>query len=247
MTSSSPRPTAAPASTARPTTPRPAATGPASTRRPVLVTVGAVALLGQAVSLPAELVGMALSALPYDPVRQTISDLGSTTCTAIPYPSGDVEVCSPAHAVVNGGMVLAGLLVMVASVCLAGAWWRRSRPLAVAAVGTLALTGASTLATGLVPLDVDLMLHSLVSLPAILVGPIAAMVLAVLALRGPLRVMCLVAAALALVAAVVMLGTVDSGGIMGLTERIAVWIPVLVMALVGAVELRRWSRGRNPC
>ena len=44
---------------------------------------------------------------------------------------------------------------------------------------------------------------------------------------------------LALVAAVVMLGTVDSGGIMGLTERIAVWIPVLVMALVGADELRR--------
>lgn len=209
-----------------------------SSRRPVLFTAGAAALLAQAVSLPAELIGMAFSAIPYDPVRQTISDLGSTTCTAIPYPSGDVDVCSPAHMIVNGGMVLAGLFVLVAATALAGAWWRRSRGLAVAAVVLLVLQGLSTLATGLVPLDVDLMLHSLVSLPAILVGPISVMLLAFLSLRGPARVVSVVGAAVALVAAVVMLGTVDSGGVMGLTERIAVWVPVLVMAVVGWAELR---------
>lgn len=214
--------------------------GPATAPR-----VAAIALLVQALALPAELLAMAASRAPYDPVAQTISDLGARSCTAIGYPSGPVEVCSPLHVVLNGSWVLSGIALVVAALGLARMPSPAGRPARAAAVALLVVMGVSTVACGLIPLDVDLAWHSLVSLPAILLGPAAAaLTLACWWSRQPSRGrrrLCWLLGALPTLAAVAMLLVLDGLGVMGLLERIAVWVPLLALGALGWRGVRHGS------
>lgn len=203
-------------------------------RRPLRVRLLAPALLVQAVCLPAELLAMALSRAPYDPLAQTISDLAATTCTRIAYPSGPVAVCSPGHAVLNASWVVAGAALLLAAwglagmpTAAAGRWGRR------AALALLAVMGVSTVACGLVPLDVHLEAHALVSLPAILLGPAAAGAALALWWPGGAGRAGWAVAVPATLAALAMLMTLDGFGVTGLLERIAVWVPLLALAVLG--------------
>lgn len=204
-----------------------------------------LALLVQALALPAKLLAMATSRAPYDPLAQTISDLGARGCTSIGYPSGPVEVCSPLHAVLNGSWVLAGIALVVAALGLARTPSPAGRGVRGAAVFLLAVTGVSTVACGLIPLDVDLTWHSLVSLPAILLGPAAAaMTLACWWSAEPSRArrrLCWLLGALPTLAAVAMLLVLDGLGVMGLLERIAVWVPLLALGALGWRGVRHGS------
>lgn len=237
----------------------------------ILLLVGASALLVQALTVPLEVLAMLASPIPYDPIRQTISDLAATTCTDIPYPAGPVAVCSPLHDALGLSGVLAGALLLVAAVSLpstamddrgsvaaaparpgpAGARAASRAPrrgIAVAARGLLGVMGLSTVATALIPLDVDLDLHTLVSIPVILVGP-AAWALAVDAWGRPSRggrTAMWALAALATLCGLIVLGTLDAWGLMGLFERAAVWLPIIGLAVVGADLLRRRHRVARP-
>ncbi len=208
--------------------------GPAPTAR----RLAAAGLLIQAVSIPVEIVAMIASRAPYSPVRQTISDLAATTCTSIDYPSGPVEVCSPLHAVLNASWLVAGIAVILAAIAL----WRipagpgRLRP-RLACV-SLVVMGVSTFLTGLVPLDVDLVLHALVSLTAIVVGPSAVALALVTWGRREWRTAALVSAVIGSAAAFAVVVSVDAFGIVGLLERIAVWAPVIAAALLGVFLAR---------
>lgn len=200
--------------------------------------IAAVGLMIQAVSLPVEIAAMIASRAPYSPVRQTISDLAATTCTSIPYPYGPVEVCSPLHVVLNTSWLVAGVAVIIAAIAL----WRipaapgrmRSRPACI----SLAVMGASTVLTGLVPLDIDLVLHSLVSLPAIVVGPSAVALAIVTWGRREWKSAALMLAVLGSAAAIMVVLSLDGFGIVGLLERIAVWTPVIGAALLGVFVAR---------
>lgn len=181
---------------------------------------------------------MIASRAPYSPVRQTISDLAATTCTSIAYPSGPVEVCSPLHAVLNASWLVAGVALILAAIAL----WRvhsgpgRWRPRLACML--LVVMGVSTFLTGLVPLDVDLSLHSLVSLPVIVVGPSAVALALVTWGRREWKSAALVLAVVGSAAAISVVFSVNAFGIVGLLERIAVWAPVIGAALLGVFLAR---------
>lgn len=124
----------------------------------------------QPVTILCEVVAAAASRAPYSFAHNTISDLGATTCTDIAYPFGPVPVCSPLHAVVNGGFVLGGVLLVVG--VLAARPLLPRGPMREVGAWALVVAGVSSGATGLVPLDVDVPLHYLVSLPVFVAQPL---------------------------------------------------------------------------
>lgn len=209
--------------------------------------IAAAGLLIQAVSLPVEIAAMIGSRAPYSPVHQTISDLAATRCTSIGYPSGPVEVCSPLHAALNASWLVAGLALVLAAIALrripvsAG----RGRPRLASAL--LVVMGVSTVLTGLVPLDVDLVLHSLVSLPAILVGPSAVALAIVTWARREWMPAALVLAVLGTGAGIAVVLTLNGFGILGLLERFAVWTPVIGAGALGVLLVRgeNWSERKH--
>ncbi|MFC4556544.1 DUF998 domain-containing protein [Georgenia faecalis] len=207
--------------------------------------LGASAWLVQPLYVVAELVAAARSSAPYSLLDQTISDLGATTCTSIDYPYGAVEVCSPLHALVNGSFIVFGLLLAVGAVLL-----RRFLPrprLAAASTVAWVVAGLSSVATGFVPVDRDLDLHSVAALPSLFAMPIALLLLA-----GCLRRMApglgtatAVVGLASLAGSVVFLVTATSPELGGVWERLGFWPSYLWLPVVALVLLRRARASRG--
>lgn len=196
--------------------------------------------LVQPVSILIEFIVAAFVAAPYSFVNNTISDLGAVTCADIAYPSQPVPVCSPAHALLNGGFIVVGTALSVGAVLIL-----LSRPrsrLLIAACVLWMISGLSSLASGLVPLDVDLELHALVSTPGIVLQPVALALHAAVYARTSRRWWALVAAAvlIALESAWFVVRLEVRYG--GLLERIAIW-PVLIA--LPFLALRGWRGDRT--
>jgi hypothetical membrane protein len=183
-----------------------------------------------------ELVAAAAATAPYSLMNNTISDLGATTCTTIAYPYGDIPVCSPLHALVNGAFVLFGLLMALGAVLLRG--WLPRGAAATTVVVLWVITGLSSIATGLVPLDRDLGLHTIVALPAFVTQSLALLLTAhVLRHRPGQWRSALLAGVLSIVGLVVFLARTGSADLGGLFERLALWpgylwLPVLAVAVL---------------
>ena len=191
-----------------------------------------------------ELIAFAFVVAPYSLLNNTISDLGARGCGFVPYPAADVAVCSPAHVVVNAGMVVGGLLLAVGAIALAPTY--ASGRAGVTALVLWVISGISVMGAGLVPLDVNLLLHALVSTPAILLQPVALGLHSfTLARFGSPHWRWLVAAAGVLSAdAVFFLVRLEvEGG--GLLERLAVW-PVLLALPLLAWRPRVLPRRQTP-
>lgn len=209
-----------------------------STRR---IRLGLILWAVQPLYLVVEAVAAALARAPYSLLHNTISDLGATTCTEIPYPAQDVAVCSPAHAAVNASFVVFGLTVALGSVLLHPALPRRRS--ASAAIWCWVLAGLSTVGAGLTPVDRALDLHALVSMPGIVVTGLATMFSGIALTDRRKRWHWLTAmGVVAAVSGAVMLVRleVDWGGLL---ERVAVWPAALVPALVAAAL---WRAPREP-
>lgn len=181
-------------------------------------------------------------AMPYDLLRSTISDLGVRSCGELAYPLGPVFLCSPAHTLMNASFVVSGVLLAVGAVLTAPLLPRgRLRGFLV----TLwVVAGVSTALTGLVPVDVDLALHTLASTPVFLAQPLAHVLTAVALRRTRPRL----AAVGVLVGAVTL---VTGGGFTlwmeamrlgGLFERVTTWPALLWLGVHAVTTLRRTSR-----
>lgn len=113
---------------------------------------------------------------PFSFLTHTISDLGATTCTWIPYRWAWVEVCSPMHATMNVAFAAFGVLLAT------GAWLVSTAvpPTILRAVtrGLFVAAGLSAIGTSLVPIDTVIDLHSLVSVPIFFFAPAATTLLA---------------------------------------------------------------------
>ncbi|WP_147917453.1 DUF998 domain-containing protein [Ruania zhangjianzhongii] len=193
--------------------------------------------LAQPVYLVVELIAAALATAPYTLLHHTISDLGATTCTTIAYPSQDVPVCSPAHLAVNASFVLFGVAMAVGALLLRP-WLPRSG-LTTAAVVLWVVAGASSIGSGLTPLDQLLELHALVSTPGIVVsGAAMALTGSALARSSGRSWWWLVAAgAISTMAGVLMVVRLEvQWG--GLIERIALWPSFAACAVVALAVLR---------
>lgn len=207
----------------------------------VTIRLGALMWAVQPLYIGAELLTATAVTTSYSLINNTISDLGATTCTSIGYSFGQVPVCSPWHLLQNVSFVVFGLLLAGGALLLRG--WPRRGLAASTTVVLWVLAGLSSIATGLVPLDRDLELHAVMSLPVFLAQPLALLTASfVLRHRPVLARSTLAVGFVSLVATGVYLARVGNAELGGLFERLALWPAYLwlpVLAVVAYCDSRQ--------
>lgn len=190
---------------------------------------GALAFLARPAYIATEFIVATATTGGYSFVSDSVSRLGETGCSA--------AYCSPRHELMNGSFLVFGLLLAGGAVLL-------SRPLGPWVTGLLVVSGLSSVATGLAPVDQDATLHAIAAAPLFAAQPIALMVLGARLRRERPRLAGSLFAAGALTAAAgVLFVLFGDGPVTGALERLALW-PVLV-ALAGYAWA--WlSSGRVP-
>lgn len=179
---------------------------------------GALALLVRPTYVAAELFVAAAATGDYSLVADSISRLGESSCSA--------GSCSPRHDVMNAAFVVSGALLAGGAALLSRAW-------GPTVTGLLVVSGLSSVATGLAPLDRDVTLHVVAATPLFVAQPLALVALG-LRLRSdrPRLARALVATGAVTGAAAAAFVLAGDGAAAGALERLAIW-PVLV-ALAGA-------------
>ncbi|GAB2872685.1 DUF998 domain-containing protein [Nocardioides pacificus] len=119
---------------------------------------GALALMLRPAYIAVELVVASAATGGYSLVADSVSQLGEIGCSAIQ--------CSPRHELMNSALMAFGALLVVGALLLA-------RPLGAWVTGLLVVSGLSSIATGLAPLDQDAALHAVAAAPLFVAQPIA--------------------------------------------------------------------------
>lgn len=188
--------------------------------------LGALAFLLRPTYIATEVVTAAATAGGYSFVSDSVSRLGEVGCSA--------AYCSPRHEVMNGSFMAYGVL-------LAGGALLLMRPLGPWVTGLLVVSGVSSYATGLTPLDQDATLHAIAATPLFVCQPLALLLLGwhVREQRPRLSKALLATGAVTAAAAV---GFIVSGDDLagGALERLALW-PVL-LGLAGFAWAHRPTR-----
>lgn len=193
-------------------------------------------------SMVVEWVAGALSKAPYSFLYQAASDLAATTCGPMTHYEPPREVCSPAHAWVNGVWIVAGLLMAVTVVALRRRIMGVRRPrTAVWSVGLLAAGGVCQAAVGFVPVDADLAVHTILALIGFLAQNVG------LVLAGPavgernraLAVSGVVGGLIGLVSLVLFVAPTAWGLPLGLVERVSMYPYPLWLVAAGLVAATR--------
>ncbi|WP_162794484.1 DUF998 domain-containing protein [Nocardioides houyundeii] len=186
---------------------------------------GALALLVRPAYIATEFIVAAATTGGYSFVSDSVSRLGEVGCSA--------AYCSPRHELMNGSFVGFGALLVVGAVLLA-------RTLGPWVTGLLVVSGLSSVATGLAPLDRDATLHAIAAGPLFTAQPIALIVLgARLRSDRPRLAGGLLAAGVLTGTAAVSFVLSGDGPASGALERLALW-PVL-LGLAGFA----WTRIRS--
>ena len=156
----------------------------------------------------------------YSIVDDTVSDLGALGCAE--------DFCSPAHAVMNGTFVGVGALLAGGALLLAPRTGR-------AVTALLVVSGVSSVATGLAPVDADPRLHALAATPLFVCQPVALFLLArrLRPTRPRAATALLVASAVTGAGAIGFIVSDESGA--GLWERLALWPVIVALAAAGVV------------
>lgn len=174
--------------------------------------LGALIFLLRPTYIATEVVTAAATTGGYSFVSDSVSRLGETGCTD--------AWCSPRHEVMNGGFIGYG-------VALAGGALLLARPLGPWVTGLLVVSGASSCATGLAPLDQDPTLHALAATPLFVAQPLALLLLgARVRAEQPRLARALVTTGAVTAAAAVGFVLSGEGRAGGALERAALW-PVL--------------------
>ncbi|MCP3420552.1 DUF998 domain-containing protein [Nocardioides pinisoli] len=176
------------------------------------VRLGALVLALRPTYIAAEVVTAAATTGGYSFVADSVSRLGEVGCSA--------AYCSPRHEVMNGAFIGYGL-------ALAGGALLMARPLGPWVTALLVVSGLSSYATGLAPLDQDATLHALAATPLFVAQPLALLVLGHRVRRDRPRLSRVLTATGVLTAGAA-LGFVlaGDGAAGGALERLALW-PVL--------------------
>ena len=186
---------------------------------------GALALMVRPTYIATEFVVAAATTGGYSFVGDSVSRLGEIGCSP--------AYCSPRHEVMNGSFIGFGVL-------LAGGAALLARPLGPWGTGLLVVSGLSSVATGLAPLDQDATLHALAATPLFVAQPLALLVLGHrLRDASPRLARALLGTGVVTgaAAAAFVLGGEESAG-SGALERLALW-PVLVGVAAVAWRSRR--------
>jgi hypothetical protein len=202
----------------------------------VRLRLGVLLWLVQALYLAVELVAVAVVQAPYSLLDNTISDLGAVGCTTVAYPTGPVPVCSPAHAAVNAAFVVFGAAMALGAVLM--------RPFLFAprrgwvATGAWVVAGAGQVGAGLLPLDVDLEGHALVSAPGIVATGLAVASTGWRSrVAGRWRPALVATGVVGFACGAVFVVRLDTAW-GGLLERVALWPSTVVLTLLAVLPVR---------
>ncbi len=189
------------------------------------MTWGALALLVRPVYIATEFVVAAGTTGGYSFVADSVSRLGEVGCSE--------TYCSPRHQLMNGSFVAFGVLLAGGAVLLA-------RPLGTWVTGLLVVSGLSSVATGLAPLDQDATVHAIAATPLFVAQPIALLVLGnrLRNERPRLAGALLTTGGVASVSAVSFVLSGD-GPVSGGLERLALWPVLLGLAGFAWTQLPR--------
>ncbi|PKH42114.1 Protein of unknown function [Nocardioides alpinus] len=124
--------------------------------------LGAIAFLLRPTYIATEFVTAAATTGGYSFVSDSVSKLGEVGCSD--------GYCSPRHEVMNGSFMAYGVL-------LAGGALLLAKPLGPWVTGLLVVSGVSSYATGLAPLDQDATLHAMAATPLFVAQPVALLLL----------------------------------------------------------------------
>jgi len=175
--------------------------------------LGALLFLLRPTYVATEVVTAAATTGGYSFVSDSVSRLGEVGCSA--------AYCSPRHDVMNGSFMAYGLALAAGALLLA-------RPLGPWVTGLLVVSGVSSYATGLAPLDQDATLHAVAATPLFVAQPVALLLLGA-RVRGqsPRLGAALLATGAVTAAAAVGFVLSGEGRAAGALERAALW-PVLL-------------------
>ena len=188
---------------------------------------GAWALLVRPAYVATELVVAAGVSGGYSFSADSVSRLGEVGCTAV--------YCSPRHDLMNGSFMAFGVL-------LAGGAALLARPLGPWVTGLLVVSGLSSVATGLAPLDQDATRHALAATPLFVAQPIALIVLGARLRQDQPRLARALLATGVVTAGAAVTFVVGGGPVSGAAERLALW-PVI--AGLAGFAWTRTSRRRT--
>lgn len=121
-----------------------------------------------------EVIVIRATSVPYDFLKQPMSDLGVTACGMDTYVLAPYDICSPYHWLMNWTFFLTGLAILVGAVFLYPLW-PKVRSSKVATV-LISVFGISYGISGIIPADVNVNWHTLSALPGMVVQ-IPAMIL----------------------------------------------------------------------
>ena len=189
---------------------------------------GAIAFLLRPTYIATEFVTAAATTGGYSFVSDSVSKLGEVGCSD--------DYCSPRHEVMNASFMGYGVL-------LAGGALLLAKPLGPWVTGLLVVSGVSSYATGLAPLDQDPSLHTIAATPLFIGQPLALLLLGH-RLREERPGLAKALLATGVVTAGAAVGFILSGDerAAGALERLALW-PVL-FGLAGFAWGHRPGTGR---
>ncbi|WP_435741668.1 DUF998 domain-containing protein [Nocardioides sp. SYSU DS0663] len=191
---------------------------------------GALALLVRPAYIAVEVVVASATTGAYSYVGDSVSRLGEAGCTE--------AFCSPRHDLMNLSFVGFGAL-------LAGGAALLRRRLGPWVTGLLVVSGLSSVATGLAPLDGNVTLHAAAATPLFVAQPVA---LVVLGLRQrdarPRLARTLVATGGVTGAAAAAFVLSGGGPVSGALERLALWPAILGLAAVAGTQVARGGSWR---
>jgi hypothetical membrane protein len=177
------------------------------------IQLGALVFLLRPTYIATEVVTAAATTGGYSFVSDSVSRLGEVGCSA--------AYCSPRHEVMNGSFMAYGVALAAGALLLA-------RPLGPWVTGLLVVSGVSSYATGLAPLDQDATLHAIAATPLFVAQPVALLLLgARVREQSPRLGAALLATGAVTAAAAVGFVLSGEGRVAGALERAALW-PVLL-------------------
>ncbi|WP_203338025.1 DUF998 domain-containing protein [Nocardioides limicola] len=190
---------------------------------------GALALLMRPAYIAIEFVVAAATTGRYSFLSDSVSRLGEVGCLA--------TYCSPRHELMNGSFMVFGALLAGGAVLLA-------RSLGPWVTGLLVVSGLSSVATGLAPLDQDATLHAMAAAPLFVAQPIALILLSARVRHdGPRLAGALLAAGAVTGTAAVLFVLSGDNPASGALERLALWPVLIVLAWFALTRLN--SDGRS--
>lgn len=195
--------------------------------------LGALVFLLRPTYIATEVVTAAATTGGYSFVSDSVSRLGEVGCSA--------AYCSPRHEVMNGSFMAYGVALAAGALLLA-------RPLGPWVTGLLVVSGVSSYATGLAPLDQDATLHAIAATPLFVAQPVALLLLGARVREESPRLgaALLATGAVTAAAAIGFVLSGEEGRAAGALERAALWPVLLGLGAYAWRHLRQDARRPRP-